>query len=466
MMEGTTASAYASATDLIDEVDRTRQVTDRNLNYPEKMDADTFKLKRPAQSKSPSTSSSSARLSSRRCRSRSPYTGHHQPGYMGTYPSDDEFEIVRRSVPKKLAKLSGTPAASPSKTSAQTPIGRLSTCNSTTAPIAIPPSPVSSTANNTYIISKIPAAFCSQKAVFSELKSSKFFKNMTSISFRFPNSAALISTLPIPVEDLQGYIKNRMGDPAITVRPAGIRPYIQLQPRLPSYSCVITRVDLNITVEEVEEALQLQEISFTKTWRIKSRATNKETTLLRVISHNKSSIDRLLSQGLMMMLRIYRCEPSHAPPPLPLQCSRCFDYNHSAADCKKTPVCPHCGGIGCKGSCNLPTPSCLHCKGDHAAWSSKCPRKKATLTPSDKPAPFKPADEPTPPPPVDAPVSEVFTKLVAVDDFIRALSLSLINIFPDRRKEVQVTLASVMKTFFRKTVHFNYSGQLCHVTIM
>jgi hypothetical protein len=60
--------------------------------------------------------------------------------------------------------------------------------------------------------------------------------------------------------------------------------------------------------------------------------TNQFTPLIRVKTSETATIDTLITQGITLFGRHHKCETSHTSPPIPVQCSRCFNR----------PICPTC----------------------------------------------------------------------------------------------------------------------------
>lgn len=60
--------------------------------------------------------------------------------------------------------------------------------------------------------------------------------------------------------------------------------------------------------------------------------------------------------------------------PNPLRCFQCQKFGHHENNCKNTPVCVNCAGVGNhhEDSCDKPV-KCANCQGDHPANSNKCP---------------------------------------------------------------------------------------------
>ncbi|RZC36784.1 hypothetical protein BDFB_007159 [Asbolus verrucosus] len=116
-------------------------------------------------------------------------------------------------------------------------------------------------------------------------------------------------------------------------------------------------------------------------WRIKSCKTGKPTPLIRVITHQKNTIDHLLIHGISLFGRTYYAKASNAPTPTSIQCSRCFQFGHALADCPNKPIYPKCPNSHPPNKCPEATPSCPFCQGNHPAWSRSCPKfKKLTIT--------------------------------------------------------------------------------------
>ncbi|RZB39233.1 hypothetical protein BDFB_011469 [Asbolus verrucosus] len=103
---------------------------------------------------------------------------------------------------------------------------------------------------------------------------------------------------------------------------------------------VIKNVDSDITINDIEENSKY--LTITKMWRITSRKTGKPTPLIRIITHQKNTIDHLLIHGITLFGRTYYAEPSNPPIPTPVQCSRCFQFGNVLADCPNKPICPKC----------------------------------------------------------------------------------------------------------------------------
>ncbi|KAJ3641869.1 hypothetical protein Zmor_028339, partial [Zophobas morio] len=147
----------------------------------------------------------------------------------------------------------------------------------------------------------------------------------------------------------------------------------------PLFSIVIKDVDQDI--EERDIVIRAPHLKVHKMWRIISRKTNKPTLLIRLISDDVITINTLLTDGIVLFGRLHRCEPSNAPPPTPVQCSKCFTLGHQASECSQKPICPRCTGTHAPNKCPKEDPECPFCKGPHPAWSRKCPEfLKLTVT--------------------------------------------------------------------------------------
>lgn len=326
--------------------------------------------------------------------------------------------------------------------------------------------PKLNTKNFIYKLSNIPRAFCNQKDLYQELRASPFFNILASFKFNFPDNATLHFRETPPKEAIQ-YFRRRLGEPAVTFSPMTPRtPYPQQPPRIPTYSCVITRVPLNFSEDDVTECLLENGIIAKKLWRITSRATNKITTLVRVVSEDARAIDYMIAKGVHMFMSHFKCEPSNAPAPRPLQCGRCYDFGHAASECREAPICPHCGKTGCRRDCDKQSPpKCTNCNGEHPAYSYKCPQKSAPVQPKQRVAPLLPADKPAPPIPQDSTIKDINNNFVQIDDFLRTLSMTFLNLFPDRRAEVQTVLVAVSRMYLKKEICYNYAGHLVHIAV-
>lgn len=144
-----------------------------------------------------------------------------------------------------------------------------------------------------------------------------------------------------------------------------------------SYSVIIGSVEHDITNEEIGDFLTSMNVSHRYCKRIISRATNKPTYLVRIISGCMNSTEKLLNEGFFYKHRHYPVFPSLPPAPLPQPCSKCQQFTHTTENCTSPQKCAKCGQQHHTSNCTTElAPKCMSCGAeDHAAWSLKCPRR-------------------------------------------------------------------------------------------
>ncbi|KAK9884709.1 hypothetical protein WA026_007554 [Henosepilachna vigintioctopunctata] len=143
-----------------------------------------------------------------------------------------------------------------------------------------------------------------------------------------------------------------------------------------------------------QQKFNQQNIEFFKCWRISSMATSRPTTLIRVITHSKTSIDALLLKGVCLYGRRHEVEPSKVPTPIQKYCSTCSKSGHDRTECRDKPTCASCGESHKNTLCpKLKNPTCPNCKGDHPAWDLKCPKRRIPPAEPQQAAPVKVLNE-------------------------------------------------------------------------
>lgn len=144
-----------------------------------------------------------------------------------------------------------------------------------------------------------------------------------------------------------------------------------------SFSCVIAGVEQDIVDTQISEKLTNQDIDFFYCKRIISKATNKPTSFIRIITKKVNSFEKLLNEGFFFKSRHYAIYPSKPPPPAPLPCSKCLEFTHKSEDCNSPTKCLKCGEKHSTTKCKSElTPKCKSCGSeDHQAWSFKCPNR-------------------------------------------------------------------------------------------
>lgn len=243
-----------------------------------------------------------------------------------------------------------------------------------------------------------------------------------------------------------------------------------------TFSVVIKGVEPDVTMEEIKEAAGRAGIRVSNLWRIRSRASNTLTTLVRVLTPDQGSHDRLLREGLSVFLEFspYKCEESHPPKPRISQCPRCFVLGHSASSCTAPSRCPKCGNPQSPGhKCTSAQPSCLNCKGEHLPYSPNCPAKQSspeTLAETQLLHPVDPMNESTDSlPDIDdlkeLKVSDVVPHLVPYSrQIVKFVSVLLLNLFPNDKPRVQHLIKVLSKRFFFHDTHFAYTGNAVHIS--
>lgn len=145
----------------------------------------------------------------------------------------------------------------------------------------------------------------------------------------------------------------------------------------PTYSAIISSVELYIEDKDVGEHLLKQNIMHRFCKRIISKATNNPTMKIRVITGCPNAFAKLLNEGVFYKNRHYPVFPSNPPPPAPIPCKRCSQFDHTSDQCNNPIKCDKCSGNHHPLKCTtqLP-PKCLACGAeDHKAWSMKCPKR-------------------------------------------------------------------------------------------
>ncbi|XP_048516917.1 uncharacterized protein LOC125502522, partial [Dendroctonus ponderosae] len=143
----------------------------------------------------------------------------------------------------------------------------------------------------------------------------------------------------------------------------------------PSYSVVATGVDLDIEDSMFLERLEQQGFKIRFCRRIISRERNAPTLMMRLITGDISTYERLMSDRAVHFLgRIFKITESKPPAPVPAPCGKCNLFSHKTEDCKQAPRCNKCQGPHPTSRCESPLPTkCAACNSeDHAAWSMKC----------------------------------------------------------------------------------------------
>lgn len=144
-----------------------------------------------------------------------------------------------------------------------------------------------------------------------------------------------------------------------------------------SYSVIITGVEHEIEDQTIGNFLKKNNLEHRLCRRIISKATNRPTMLIRIITGEEKTSNRLLSEGLYFKYKHYTVVPSNPPPPAPKPCGKCSSFNHPTEKCTVLIKCTKCQGNHQESKCTSPLPSkCRSCGAeDHQAWSHKCPNR-------------------------------------------------------------------------------------------
>lgn len=144
-----------------------------------------------------------------------------------------------------------------------------------------------------------------------------------------------------------------------------------------TYSVVVGLVEQEISEEEISQHLKQLQIEHRYCKRITSRATNRPTLMIRIITSCFKSSEKLLNEGVFYRHRYYPVYPSNPPAPIPQPCSRCQSFTHTRENCNSPIKCTKCGGPHHFYNCvSQRPPKCASCGSEeHSAWSLKCPRR-------------------------------------------------------------------------------------------
>lgn len=144
-----------------------------------------------------------------------------------------------------------------------------------------------------------------------------------------------------------------------------------------TFACVIASVEQDIEDLEMREFLEANSIKLRYCKRITSRATGKLTQLIRIITGDFPSFQKLLNEGVFYKNKHYPVHPSTPPEPVPSPCAKCSLYTHTTELCNLPLTCRKCKGKHSTSNCTSPLPEkCTACNSEeHQAWSVKCPKR-------------------------------------------------------------------------------------------
>ncbi|KAJ3641449.1 hypothetical protein Zmor_027956 [Zophobas morio] len=377
------------------------------------------------------------------------------------------------------------PAAAPAEDAAATAaaVALAAACSAAPAAAAaptMPPTPTKSadtsatlrsTSSNhelfKYTVQNIPQAFARQKKFFEILTTHLLLNDIDTLKVNYNRSCLLITRNELPAS-FENRLRVATLDARITIKPIN-RPKKTQTPakKSPLFSIVIKDVDQDI--EERDILISAPHLKVHKMWRIISRKTNKPTALIRLIFDDVITIDTLLTDGIVFFGRLHRCEPSNAPPPTPVQCSKCFTLGYQASECSQKPICPRCTGTHAPNKCPKEDPECPFCKGSHPAWSRKCPEfVKLTVTDETQTLPTIIIDPPTefadPVDITDEAPEEVNLSQINAKAPIAFVTKTLFGLLPLNRPKTQQAIQDASLAIFNLKTRINHSGRLIHFT--
>ncbi|XP_046396205.1 uncharacterized protein LOC124163374 [Ischnura elegans] len=206
-------------------------------------------------------------------------------------PPDTPSDVSYQSDTASDTELSPFPSPS------QTPTQRHPTPSTSAA--SKPP------ANDTSVfVSNLPASI-TQKSFFSALTSTfpslrtaevSVFSQERRAMLRIP---AAYGSLFESAEEIKK-LSHRLGEPcAALVRRSTARPATTNRPSLSSFSVVVRGVDRTTTEADIKEALGFAGLRCIRVMRITARRTGQPTTLMRVITRDADTAQRLLHDGLI-----------------------------------------------------------------------------------------------------------------------------------------------------------------------
>lgn len=236
-------------------------------------------------------------------------------------------------------------------------------------------------------------------------------------------------------------------------------------PSSPTFSCVVRAADLDISALEFKYKLEDEGLKPEGAWRIISRRTNEPTTLVRIITKDRHTLDYMLENGILLFGRRYFCEPSRPTPAQPLQCGRCFLYGHSSHQCNSRGVCPKCGESHARNAaCSTDINKCINCEGAHPAYSPRCPARPKEVSTPEAAAPVVSIDRPA----ADDTLEESELpdgRYVRIEDAIRFTLQILTNILPLNKRAIVEQVSSASYQFFARTLKVSEAGNKVHCTI-
>jgi len=184
--------------------------------------------------------------------------------------------------------------------------------------------------------------------------------------------------------------------------------------------------------------------------------------MVRVITPSQETIDDLLSNGAYIYRRRYRVEPSHTPPPLPIRCEKCQQYNtHHTSQCQNDIKCGYCSGPHNTKSCTnmKQPPKCTTCGESHPTFSYKCKARPAPEP--NKPELIVPIRTTETKQPETIAVTSVYQP-ISISQVLAFITVALQNIHPFQRPFILQQIQHAAKTIFNVSFNATYSGPYAH----
>lgn len=305
----------------------------------------------------------------------------------------------------------------------------------------------------TTIISNLPAHLRTPRSLAPYIKQIRAIKIVNVLSTRAGN-IIIKSTDKTASSHLQ-ILAQLINDDNITIQPERRSHNANINnQKSPSFSCVITNVDHDVTLDEIKDQLLQDGHTIKNLWRIKSRAYNKDTRLIRIVTTSQHTLDHLLANGFTLFYQHHRVEASHTPKPQPIQCNRCQEF-HAPDACKKPIRCPRCSKPHHLQQCDAKENDirCANCHQNHPSFSHKCPARPKEPDSATSTAPLKCLD---PPAEDDSPLATTY-------DVLRFVTIALLNSAPNQRARIQHVVATLARQLFNTHVVVSYSGTNVHV---
>ncbi|KAG5858632.1 hypothetical protein JTB14_005572 [Gonioctena quinquepunctata] len=308
--------------------------------------------------------------------------------------------------------------------------------------------------SDVFIIKNLPREISEQRDAFRffsrrEMMGNNPFRVMVS----WNKSAKLEMRDPMSLAELRKWIRHVAGHPNIEVtdfHSIKNAPREQSSSRSsgPSLSYIIKDVPKAYTDDELKERLIENEVDFQMVRRIISQARQQPTLMVRVVTCNKESYIKKVSNGIFLYGRIHRCEPSLTSqitlPKIKYR-NKCCKNGHLWDECpERKIVCPFCGGDHKSTECEkMNEPKCINCQGAHPSFSMKCPERMKT--------PETPAETAPITPPKVAPLKNLpFENKLMIEHQL----LMLMNLMPQNRENIIKLNEFVTKTLYGwKCIH-------------